>query len=110
VAHFFADVGKLLLMFFAGLEIDLVHFRRTGRRSLAFGLATFALACRGPRRLRTAVSGSDRARAFKQPDATSYADHSRTSVNTSAHRSQTLSPQQSRGENSFAQFPEDMTS
>jgi Kef-type K+ transport system membrane component KefB len=43
VAHFFADVGKLLLMFFAGLEIDLVQFRRTGHRSLAFGLATFAL-------------------------------------------------------------------
>jgi Kef-type K+ transport system membrane component KefB len=43
VAHFFADVGKLLLMFFAGLEIDLVQFRRTGHRSLVFGLATFAL-------------------------------------------------------------------
>jgi Kef-type K+ transport system membrane component KefB len=43
VAHFFADVGKLLLMFFAGLEIDLAQFRRTGHRSLAFGLATFAL-------------------------------------------------------------------
>jgi Kef-type K+ transport system membrane component KefB len=43
VAHFFADVGKLLLMFFAGLEIDLVQFRRTGHRSLVFGLATFTL-------------------------------------------------------------------
>ncbi len=43
VAHFFADIGKLLLMFFAGLEIDLVQFRRTGRRSLLFGLATFSL-------------------------------------------------------------------
>jgi Kef-type K+ transport system membrane component KefB len=43
VAHFFADVGKLLLMFFAGLEIDLIQFRRTGYRSLVFGLATFAL-------------------------------------------------------------------
>jgi Kef-type K+ transport system membrane component KefB len=43
VANFFADVGKLLLMFFAGLEIDLVQFRRTGHRSLVFGLATFAL-------------------------------------------------------------------
>lgn len=43
VAHFFADVGKLLLMFFAGLEIDMVLFRRTGRRSLVFGLATFSL-------------------------------------------------------------------
>src|ERR1700753_4304265 len=43
VAHFFADVGKLLLMFFAGLEIDLVQFRRTGHRSVIFGMATFAL-------------------------------------------------------------------
>jgi Na+:H+ antiporter len=43
VAQFFADVGKLLLMFFAGLEIDLVQFRRTGYRSLVFGLATFSL-------------------------------------------------------------------
>lgn len=43
VAHFFADVGKLLLMFFAGLEIDIVQFRRTGNRSLVFGLATFTL-------------------------------------------------------------------
>src|SRR5207342_976019 len=31
------------LMFFAGLEIDAVEFRRTGRRSFVFGLATFAL-------------------------------------------------------------------
>ncbi len=43
VSQFFADVGKLLLMFFAGLEIDLVQFRRTGHRSLVFGLATFSL-------------------------------------------------------------------
>jgi Kef-type K+ transport system membrane component KefB len=47
VAHFFADIGKLLLMFFAGLEIDLVQFRRTGRRSLVFGLATFAMPLAG---------------------------------------------------------------
>jgi Kef-type K+ transport system membrane component KefB len=43
VAEFFAEVGKLLLMFFAGLEIDLSQFRRTGRRSLAFGLLTFSI-------------------------------------------------------------------
>lgn len=43
VAHFFADVGKLLLMFFAGLEIDLLQFQRVRNRSLAFGIATFAL-------------------------------------------------------------------
>jgi Kef-type K+ transport system membrane component KefB len=43
VADFFADVGMLLLKFFAGLEIDLVEFRRTGLRALVFGLATLAL-------------------------------------------------------------------
>jgi Kef-type K+ transport system membrane component KefB len=43
VAEFFAEVGKLLLMFFAGLEIDLSQFRRTGGRSLAFGLLTFSI-------------------------------------------------------------------
>jgi Kef-type K+ transport system membrane component KefB len=43
VGDFFADVGKLLLMFFAGLEIDLSQFRRTAGRSLAFGLLTFAI-------------------------------------------------------------------
>ena len=47
VGYFFADVGKLLLMFFAGLEIDPVQFRRTGRRSLVFGLATFAMPLAG---------------------------------------------------------------
>jgi Kef-type K+ transport system membrane component KefB len=43
VAAFFADVGKLLLMFFAGLEIDLNLFNRSRNRSLGFGLATFLL-------------------------------------------------------------------
>jgi Kef-type K+ transport system membrane component KefB len=43
VANFFADVGKLLLMFFAGLEIDLRQFQRTRGRSLLFGGATFGL-------------------------------------------------------------------
>src|SRR6516164_8289362 len=43
VAMFFAEIGKLLLMFFAGLEIDLAQFRRTGRRSLAFGGLTFSI-------------------------------------------------------------------
>src|SRR5947208_3663267 len=43
VAHFFAELGKLLLMFFAGLEIDLAQFRRTRNRSVGFGLLTFAL-------------------------------------------------------------------
>jgi Kef-type K+ transport system membrane component KefB len=40
---FFAELGKLLLMFFAGLEIDLVQFNRTRNRSIGFGLLTFGL-------------------------------------------------------------------
>jgi Kef-type K+ transport system membrane component KefB len=40
VADFFADLGKLLLMFFAGLEIDLAHFRAAKNRSITFGLLT----------------------------------------------------------------------
>lgn len=43
VAEYFAEVGKLLLMFFAGLEIDLQQFQRTRNRSVVFGLATFSL-------------------------------------------------------------------
>ena len=43
VAEYFAEVGKLLLMFFAGLEIDVQQFQRTRNRSLIFGLATFSL-------------------------------------------------------------------
>src|SRR6516162_9424954 len=42
VAEFFAEIGKLLLMFFAGLEIELSQFRRTGKRSLVFGSLTFS--------------------------------------------------------------------
>jgi Kef-type K+ transport system membrane component KefB len=42
-ATFLAELGKLLLMFFVGLEIDLAQFKASGRRSLVFGLATFAL-------------------------------------------------------------------
>jgi Kef-type K+ transport system membrane component KefB len=42
VAHFFAEIGKLLLMFFAGMEIDLAQFNRSRNRSLGFGLFTFA--------------------------------------------------------------------
>jgi Kef-type K+ transport system membrane component KefB len=42
VAHFFAEIGKLLLMFFAGLEIDLTQFQRVRNRSLAYGIASFA--------------------------------------------------------------------
>ena len=43
VAAFFSDIGKLLLMFFAGLEIDIAQFARSRNRSLAFGTLTFAL-------------------------------------------------------------------
>jgi Kef-type K+ transport system membrane component KefB len=40
IADFFAELGKLLLMFFAGLEIDLALFRRTRNKSILFGLVT----------------------------------------------------------------------
>lgn len=43
VAHFLSEVGKLLLMFFAGLEIDLDQFKRTGSRSVVFGTLTFSI-------------------------------------------------------------------
>ncbi len=40
IAEFFAEMGKLLLMFSAGLEIDVVLFRRVQGRSIIFGVAT----------------------------------------------------------------------
>lgn len=43
VADFFAELGKLLLMFFVGLEIDMQQFREHRSKSLVFGLTTFAL-------------------------------------------------------------------
>ena len=43
VADFFAELGKLLLMFFVGLEIDMRQFRENRAKSLVFGLVTFAL-------------------------------------------------------------------
>lgn len=36
-----SDIGKVYLMFVAGLEIDLQDFKRTRNRSLSFGAATF---------------------------------------------------------------------
>lgn len=36
-----ADIGKIYLMFVAGLEIDLEDFRRNKNRSLLFGFCTF---------------------------------------------------------------------
>ncbi len=43
----FADVGKIYLMFVAGLEIDLALFQKTRDRSLGFGFLTFALPLAG---------------------------------------------------------------
>lgn len=43
VADFLAEIGKLLLMFFAGLEIDLLQFRQAGRKTAIFGLLTTLL-------------------------------------------------------------------
>ena len=40
VADFFAELGKLLLMFSAGLEIDVALFRKAQTRAIIFGLAT----------------------------------------------------------------------
>ena len=39
----FSDIGKIYLMFVAGLEIDLEEFRKTKYRSLGFGVATFTI-------------------------------------------------------------------
>jgi Kef-type K+ transport system membrane component KefB len=43
IADFFAELGKLLLMFCAGLEIELALFRRARNRVIAFGLLTTTL-------------------------------------------------------------------
>jgi Kef-type K+ transport system membrane component KefB len=43
IADFLAELGKLLLMFFAGLGIDLSLFRRARNRSIALGMATTVL-------------------------------------------------------------------
>ena len=40
IAEFFAELGKLLLMFSAGLEIDMALFRAAQTRSIVFGLVT----------------------------------------------------------------------
>ena len=41
IVTFFADLGKLLLMFFAGFEVDIEQFQRARRKALLFGAATF---------------------------------------------------------------------
>jgi Kef-type K+ transport system membrane component KefB len=43
VVDFFGDLGKLLLMFFAGLETDLALFRKARNRTIVFGLLTTSL-------------------------------------------------------------------
>ncbi|MGC4014134.1 MAG: cation:proton antiporter [Luteolibacter sp.] len=45
VITLFAELGKLLFMFFVGFEIDLDDFKKSRNRALVFGLLTFALPC-----------------------------------------------------------------
>ena len=45
VADFVADLGKLLLMFFAGLEVNLALFRRVRQKAITFGLITTSSRC-----------------------------------------------------------------
>jgi len=42
VGHFFSEMGRVFLMFLAGLEISLSDFRRYAMPSTLFGVATFA--------------------------------------------------------------------
>ena len=43
VAAFSSELGKLLLMFSAGLEIDLAHFRKVRNKAYIFGILTTTL-------------------------------------------------------------------
>ena len=43
IADFSGELGKLLLMFMAGLEVDLALFRRVQRRSISFGVITTSI-------------------------------------------------------------------
>jgi Kef-type K+ transport system membrane component KefB len=42
VMQLFSELGKLLLMFFAGFEINLIQFQKEKKRAAGFGLLTFA--------------------------------------------------------------------
>jgi Na+:H+ antiporter len=42
VGHFFSEMGRVFLMFLAGLEISLSDFRRYAKPSTLFGITTFA--------------------------------------------------------------------
>ena len=43
IADFFGELGKILLMFMAGLEIDLDLFRRVQKKAMTFGVITTSL-------------------------------------------------------------------
>src|SRR4249919_3990022 len=43
IADFLGEIGKILLMFLAGLEIDLALFRRVQKKSITFGVITTSL-------------------------------------------------------------------
>lgn len=43
IADFLGELGKLLLMFMAGLEVDLVLFRRVRSRAMTFGFITTSI-------------------------------------------------------------------
>ena len=43
IIGFFSDIGKLLLMFFVGFEIDLGQFNRARNKSILFGILTFGI-------------------------------------------------------------------
>jgi Kef-type K+ transport system membrane component KefB len=42
VVNFFAELGKLLLMFFAGFEVNIAQFNKARHKAAAFGFLTFA--------------------------------------------------------------------
>ena len=42
VVTFFAELGKLLLMFFAGFEVNIAQFNKARHKAATFGLLTFA--------------------------------------------------------------------
>ncbi|MGB5973090.1 MAG: cation:proton antiporter, partial [Nodosilinea sp.] len=47
IMKLFSEIGKIYLMFVAGLEIDLALFQKTRDRSLTYGAMTFALPMAG---------------------------------------------------------------
>jgi Kef-type K+ transport system membrane component KefB len=42
IVNFFAELGKLLLMFFAGFDISITEFRKARNKAASFGILTFA--------------------------------------------------------------------